>query len=334
MKFFHLKPGALVAFILCLCSPQPEAQTPCKGTPAAAVPEVRHIFIVVEENQSYDDVIGNPDMPYLNQLAAHGGLARQYYANTHPSINNYFYLTAGHRGTSLPGFSADVFRGTVSGDNVASLLTKHSKTWKAYAEDLPSVGYVGDNQGLYAKRHNPFAYYRSVLDGKTPSGANQRDQIVPFQQFTADWKSGHLPDYSFLIPNLFDDAPTNSRTRRGAACRDPESLRVADHWLQANLKPVIETDSFRKDSLLVVVFDEACDQGSKADSHIDPKRSRGGGGLIPVILVGAGIPAEGCFSDTVFHHESVLKLSLRLLGINEFPGASGSAPDMGEFFEK
>jgi len=333
MKFFHLKPGALVAFILCLGSPQPEAQTPCKGTPAA-VPEVRHVFIVVEENQSYDDVIGNPDMPYLNQLAAHGGVARQYYANTHPSINNYFYLTAGRRGTSLPGFSADVFRGTVSGDNVASVLTKHGKTWKAYAEDLPGVGYVGDNQGLYAKRHNPFAYYTSVLADKMQSGTNQRDQIVPFQQFTADWKAGHLPDYSFLVPNLFDDAHTNARTRRGATCRDPESLRVADHWLEANLKPVIEADTFRKDSLLVVVFDEACDQGSKADSHLDSKRSRGGGGRIPVILVGAGIPAEGCFSDTVFHHESVLKLSLRLLGINEFPGASGSAPDMGEFFEK
>jgi acid phosphatase len=290
------------------------------------------VFVVVEENQSYDDVIGNPDMPYLNRLAAHGGLARQYYANTHPSINNYFYLTSGRKGTGLPGFSADVFRGTVPGENIASLLTKHGKTWSVYAEGLPGMGYVGDNQGLYAKRHNPFAYYRSVLDDKTPSGKPQREQIVPFQQFTADWKNGHLPEYSFLIPNVFDDAHTNPRTGRGAACRDPESLRMADHWLEQNLKPVIDTESFRKDSLLVVVFDEACDQGSKADSHIDPKRSRGGGGRIPVILVGAGIPADGCFSDTVFHHESVLRLSLRLLGINEFPGYSGSAPDMGEFF--
>jgi len=319
--------------LLCLSGRLASAQTPCKGTPAS-VPEVRHVFVVVEENQSFDDVIGNPDMPYLNQLAAHGGLARQYYANTHPSINNYFYLTSGRKGTGLPGFSADVFRGTVPGENIASLLTKHGKTWNAYAEGLPGTGYVGDNQGPYAKRHNPFAYYRSVLDDTTPSGKPQREQIVPFQQFTADWKSGHLPEYSFLIPNVYDDAHTNPRTGKGAACRDPESLRLADHWLEQNLKPVIDTESFRKDSLLVVVFDEACDQGSKADSHIDPKRSRGGGGRIPVILVGAGIPAAGCFSDTVFHHESVLKLSLRLLGINEFPGYSGSAPDMGEFFGK
>jgi hypothetical protein len=272
-------------------------------------------------------------MPYLNQLAAHGGLARQYYANTHPSINNYFYLTSGRRGTSLPGFSADVFKGVVPGDNIAALLTKHGKTWKAYAENLPSVGYVGDNQGLYAKRHNPFAYYKSVLDDKTPSGKPQREQIVPFQQFTEDWKSGRLPEYSFLIPNLYDDAHTNPRTGKGAACRDPESLRLADHWLEQNLKPVVETESFHKDSLLVVVFDEACDRGSQADDHLN-RGQKGGGGRIPVVVVGAGIPEDGCVSDTIFHHESVLKLSLKALGIDEFPGGAGSAADMGEFFGK
>jgi hypothetical protein len=319
--------------VISLFSPLAHAEHVCSGAPTS-VPQLQHIFVVVEENQSYTDVIGNPDMPYLNQLAAHGGLARQYYANTHPSINNYFYLTSGHKGTSLPGFSADVFRGTVSGDNVASLLTSHGKTWKAYAENLPGNGYVGENQALYAKRHNPFAYYRSVLDGKTADGKPQREQIVPFQQFVTDWKSGHLPSYSFIIPNLFDDAHTNMRTGKGAACRDPESLRLADHWLEQTLKPVVDADSFRKDSLLIVVFDEACDRGSQADGHFSSTQLRGGGGRIPVVLVGAGIPADGCVSDTVFHHESVLRLTLKALGISELPAGSRNAADMGEFFGK
>jgi acid phosphatase len=330
MKLGQLKlAGALLA-LGCLLA---RAQTPCKGNPAS-VPLVQHVFVVVEENQSYDDVIGNPDMPYLNQLAAHGGLARHYYANTHPSINNYFYLTTGRKGTSLPGVSADFFKGTVGGANIASILSSHGKTWKAYAEDLPSVGYVGNNQGLYAKRHNPFVYFNSVLNDKAPAGKNQRDQIVPFQQFTKDWQGGHLPNYSFIVPNLLDDAHTNPRTRKGAGCRDPESLRQADHWLDQNLKPVVGTDSFRDDSLLIIVFDEACDQGNKADSHMSVTQSHGGGGRIPVVLVGAGIPAEGCVSDTLFHHESVLRLSLKALGINEFPNSAASAPDMGEFFGK
>jgi phospholipase C len=316
-----------------LCCATASAQNICKGN-SATVPQIQHVFVVVEENQSYDDVIGNRDMPYLNQLAAHGGLARHYYANTHPSINNYFYLTSGRKGTGLPGFSADLFNGKVYAENVASILTKHGKTWKSYAEDLPATGYVGDNQGLYVRRHNPFAFYKSVVDDKAAPGKNQRDQIVPFPQFAADWKSGHLPDYSFIIPNLIDDAHNNPRTRRGSDCRDAESLGQADHWLEQNLKPVVETESFHRDSLLIVVFDEACDQGNKADHHSSPTHSGGGGGRIPVVLVGANIPADGCVSDTVFHHESTLRLTLKALGINEFPGGAAKAQDMGEFFGK
>ena len=328
MRFSQLK---LACALLGLCGLPAAAQTPCKGN-AASVPQLQHVFVVVEENQSYDDVIGNPDMPYLNQLAAHGGLARRYYANTHPSINNYFYMTSGNRGTSLPGFSADVFKGIVSGENIADLLTKHGKTWKAYAENLPGTGYVGDNNGLYAKRHNPFAFYKTVVNDNAPAGKNQRDNIVSFHQFSEDWKSGHLPSYSFIVPNLINDAHNNPHTNHGAACRDPESLRQADHWLEQNLKPVIETDSFHKDSLLIVLFDEACDRGSKADNHYSASKNNGGGGRIPVVLVGAGIATDGCVSDTTFHHESTLRLSLKVLGINEFPGEAATALDMGEFF--
>jgi len=97
---------------------------------------------------------------------------------------------------------------------------------------------------------------------------------------------------------------------------------------------VIETDSFHKDSLLIVLFDEACDRGNKADNHYSASRSSGGGGRIPVVLVGAGISTDGCVSDTTFHHESTLRLSLKVLGINEFPGEASTALDMGEFFGK
>src|SRR5881227_1659189 len=59
------------------------------------VPASSHVFVVMEENHSYSSVIGNSSMPYLNSLASKYGLATQYYANTHPSIGNYFMLTAG-----------------------------------------------------------------------------------------------------------------------------------------------------------------------------------------------------------------------------------------------
>src|SRR3954467_11504822 len=70
------------------CGTRRQPIAPAAVPAAAPIPHFEHVFIVVEENENYDDVIGNTaDMPYLNQLATHYGLATNYYANTHPSIN-------------------------------------------------------------------------------------------------------------------------------------------------------------------------------------------------------------------------------------------------------
>lgn len=54
---------------------------------SAQVPQAGHVVVVLEENHSYNKIIGNSAMPYLNGLANKYGLAVNYYANTHPSID-------------------------------------------------------------------------------------------------------------------------------------------------------------------------------------------------------------------------------------------------------
>jgi len=44
-------------------------------------------------------------MPYLNSLASQYDLATQYFANTHPSIGDYFMLTTGQLVTNDDGFA-------------------------------------------------------------------------------------------------------------------------------------------------------------------------------------------------------------------------------------
>src|SRR6266705_7155798 len=61
----------------------------------AQFPTFNHVFIVLEENHSYSSITGSTHVPYLNSLASQYGLATQYYANTHPSLGNYFMLTTG-----------------------------------------------------------------------------------------------------------------------------------------------------------------------------------------------------------------------------------------------
>jgi hypothetical protein len=256
-----------------------------------------HVFIVVEENNDYANVIGSAAMPYLNSLAQQYGLATQYYANTHPSIGNYFMMTVGDTVTN-----DDSYTGTVSEDNVVRQLLQAGKTWKSYAEDLPYVGYHTPGEtGDYASRHNPFSYLTDVVNDPA-----QLNNLVPFTQFPTDLANGALPSYSFIVPNLCDDAHD---------C----SLSTADSWLQANIDPLIKSATFQQDGLLIILFDE-----SEGD-HTN------GGGRIAWVVVSP--KAKGGYqSSTFYQHQSTLRLSLQALGVTAFPNGAASAPDMDEFF--
>ena len=79
----------------------------------ATVPAFDHIFVVVEENKRFDQIIGSSSAPYINSLASEYGLASNYKPITHPSLPNYLALTGGstfgittdltHRHRLLPG---------------------------------------------------------------------------------------------------------------------------------------------------------------------------------------------------------------------------------------
>ncbi len=319
------------------CARQRGAVSPVPAVPIPVeMARFEHVFVVVEENENYDEVIGNTkDLPYLNTLAARYGVATNYYANTHPSINNYFYLTAGRSGTRSPwvGDVADKFPGEVAGDNIASILSANGKTWKAYAESIPRAGYLDGDHFPYVKRHNPFAYFESVRQGKVVSGqASQAANIVPFESFAGDLQHDTLPDYSFIVPNLYNDGHNDPVTQRSAPCGDHRALQGIDAWLKTNMQPLIESKTFQRAGLLVIVFDEGCEAGPKADWRYDPnRRDLKGGGHIPALIISSRTPA-GTTRDGLYHHESVLRLSLRALGVERFPGRAKEAPDMDGFF--
>jgi hypothetical protein len=64
-------------------------------SPAATLPQFEHIAMIVLENRSYDEMIGNPVMPYFNKLANQNVLLTNYFAVTHPSLPNYIAMISG-----------------------------------------------------------------------------------------------------------------------------------------------------------------------------------------------------------------------------------------------
>src|SRR5437764_15054438 len=130
-----------ILFLLSLAVLLAGVQLGCGGgasDPPHNVPVVAHVFVLVEENHSYTSIIGNPAMPFTNSLAQQYSLATQYYANRRNSLPNYFVLTTGDMVTT-----DDTFTGTFSSGNVVRAVTAAGKTWKVYAESLPSVGFLG-----------------------------------------------------------------------------------------------------------------------------------------------------------------------------------------------
>jgi acid phosphatase len=263
---------------------------------------------VIEENHSYNAVIGNSSMPYLNSLASANGLATQYYADVHPSLPNYFMLTAG-----ATIASDDAFADIVTQDNVVRALTAAGKTWKCYAEDLPSPGYLGGDVLPYAHHHNPFVYFSDVQNSSSEAA-----NVVPVTQLAADISSNTLPDYAFIIPDLENDA--HDCPPGMSSCTDTQTLANADQWLAAKFKPLLASSAF-KNSLLIITFDE----GVFTDlAHV--------GGQVATILV-SPLAKPGYQSTAFYQHESTLRLMMEGLGVKDLPGAAASAPAMSEFFK-
>ena len=272
------------------------------------IPQFEHVFIVVEENHSFSQTIGNSAMPFFNSLAQKYGLAANYFANVHPSLPNYFMLTTGQTIAV-----DDSFSGIVTQDNVTQALTAAGKTWKVYAESLPSPGYLGGDTGLYARHHNPFAYFSVVVN--SPS---QQASVVPFTQLAADMVANQLPNYGFIVPNLVDDAHD---CPNGGTCDDNTELAQADGWLSANIQPLISNPAFQQSGLLLIVFDE----GETSDN------ANGGGQVALLVISSKSKP--GFRSTTFYQHENTLRLTMDALGVADLPGAANGATQMGEFFQ-
>jgi acid phosphatase len=266
-------------------------------------PQSKHVVMVMEENQSYASVVRNTSAwPNLNNLISNGALPTNYYANSHPSIGNYFMLTTGQLLTTNDNSTA-----VWNVDNIARRLLAAGIPFRIYAEGI-SRGYLGGNTGLYLLRHNPFARLSDIAD--SPQVANQC--IWPFTQFATDLANGALPEFSFIVPDVDDDAHNGTPTQ-------------ADSWLQRDvIIPLSGYSAFEPggDGVLIVDFDEA----ATSDTTY-------GGGHVSPVLWGPNVKVGFTqTSSTVYQHQSMLRTVMEALRLPNPPGAAAMAPSMSEFF--
>lgn len=252
--------------------------------PHSLAPSKRsHLALIVLENREASDAIGNREAPYLNSLAKRYAYASSYYAIAHPSLPNYLALTSG----ATFGIDSDCTSCSVSGSNVVDQLEAAHLSWRAYMEGLPGACDLTGEAGGYAKKHDPFLYYRSVV------GNPQRcKHVVPYAQLGAALRADDLPTYVWITPNLCDD---------GHDC----DLGSVDRFLR-NIVPALLSQLGPRGALLIT-----WDEGS-SDRGCCGRLAKGG--RVATILAGPDA-RKGAVVAVPYDHYSLLRTTEDMLGL-------------------
>jgi hypothetical protein len=208
-------------------------------------------------------VFGNRAAPTFNSYGRRYAKITRYYGVTHPSLPNYIALVSG----STQGITTDCTDCVVDAKSLADTVEASGRTWKTYAEGLPAPGFLGAFNGRYAKKHNPFAYFRSIAGDPA-----RRARLVPLSQLGRDVRAGTLPSFSLVVPDL---------------CHSMHdcSVAVGDAWLRSQIGKFVKLPN----TVVFVVFDEG-------------STSIRGGGHTAALAIGRAVRPGSRFAKATGHY--------------------------------
>jgi hypothetical protein len=278
-------PAVLAAALLVLAACSHGAGPPpvaAKRSPGS------RIVVIVMENKERAQVLGSPQAPYLTGLARRYAAPSRFYGVRHPSLPNYLALIGG----STFGVHTDCTSCVQSGPTLADQLDSAKVPWRAYMEGMPKPCFTGAGSGRYAKRHNPFVYFRSIIQNRARCA-----KVVPASRLATDLRNGTLPKFVWLTPDLCDDMHD---------C----SVSHGDSYLSKWIPPLLK--QLGPHGFLVLTFDE----GSS---------NAGGGGKIPTIIAGPQV-RPGTQPTTRLSHYSTLRTIEDSFGLPHLRNATTAKP--------
>jgi phospholipase C len=226
---------------------------------AGGVPQFAHVVVIVFENKEEQQVVGARAAPTFTRLARAYARLRDDHGVAHPSLPNYLALVSG----ATHGIRTDCTSCSVSARNLADTLEQAGRTWKTYAEGLPRPGFTGASAGRYAKKHDPFLYFRDVAGSPA-----RRRNVVPLTQLAADLQAQQLPDFALVIPDM---------------CHSMHdcSVRTGDRWLARTIPPLLSVP----ETAIFVTFDEGA-----ALNHV------------PALVLGTAVKPHTTFARRTNHY--------------------------------
>jgi phosphatidylinositol-3-phosphatase len=287
--------------------------------------KVKIVFVIMMENKNWTgndagasfgdpDLKDNPLAPYINgELFRTSAHPEQYYnpPGNHPSQPNYVWLEAG---TNF-GVVADTQPGQpqfFTQKHLVRLLQDAGISWRVYAE--PDFGSpVFDTCPLDFSfldvEHLAQVYFSDVNDGLNPESPECIAHVVPYYNLATDLADHTQARYNIIIPDLCHDghegiSPCDSQEPADNTAR-------GDEWLRKNVPVILQSDAYKNNGALFILWDEAEDSGEFAD------------GPIPMFLLSPLAKGGGKapYSNTIhYSHSSTLKTIQEIFGVGPLLG--------------
>jgi phospholipase C len=227
---------------------------------ASQPPAIQHVIMIMLENDSYNQVIGQPGIaPYQNWVAQHCGVGTEMFATTHSSAADYLAVSSGEYPQHSPKGCGSVGQCADPHPSLYSQLTAAGLIWGGYQESMPSrCDPHSSTADAYKIGHNPAIFYTQI----TAAQCHANDVGVPnlagkSGAFYQALKNGLLPSFSWITPNTNDDGEN--------PCGDTCSLTDADTWLSKFMNVVAASPEYQAGTTLVLV---TYDEGNGTDYRI------------------------------------------------------------------
>jgi len=317
----------LFALLLCLASP---AAAQVQGEPLsrrAGVPPLQHVFLIIEENISFEEVTvtHGAEAPYLNALAAAHVRHEKFYAVAHPSLGNYTAMISGQVPLSSESRNCPRYSNCIRpGPTIAAQLDAKGRSWRGYFESMPvpcarPTGFLDNYNYGYATRHNPFVYFSEIVADEAYCNAH----VVPYEKNFERDLAGTPPAFAFIVPDTCNDG-------HDAGCRAGKTpLEVLDNWLEKHVPPILQFVYANPGSALIITFDES-ESGDRAGCC--NQRADRGGGHIDFVMVAPGLERKpGHRSLVPGNHYSLLRTLQEGFGLEPL-GESAKVKPMTDLF--
>jgi hypothetical protein len=275
-----------------------------------------HVFVIIEENNGFHDVIGNRAAPNLNYLARRFGLETSYFGVS-PCCSEANYV--GLLGGSTFGVNSDdaYWKNRVAAPSLISQLDHAGISWKAYLQSLPHAGYQGicypakcngapDSDPLYVSKHDGIQNYT------TSHNAFDFSRQVPIGELGHDLRTGNVPRFNYVIPDechdMHGDPPYCLDSGNIFDPQNQHLVAVGDAFLGQLVSEITHAPFWHKaNNAIVVTFDEGDNTAGCCDA------TPGAGQVATVVITSHGL--RGVRDATRANHYSLLSTIQHTFGL-------------------